>query len=269
MRVRIADINLDYEDTDPQSPARLTVLFIHGYPLSRKLWEPQIKGLAGFARLLALDLRGFGRSEATPGPYSMEHLADDCIAFLDQLGITHPVILCGLSMGGYITFALYRKYTQRVLGIILSSTRAGADSPEARVNRDKAISVAEKEGIEGIVQLMLPKMLAPNTYLNHPELVDRVRSIMRDSSVPGITGVLAGMRDRPDSTNLLSQITVPTLMIFGDQDQFVNNSEVKAMRASIKDVKLYIISNAGHLLNLEQPNLYNEHLSSFLKTFRK
>jgi 3-oxoadipate enol-lactonase len=269
MRVQISDIALEYDDSGLSDPSFPCVLFIHGYPLCRKQWQPQIRSLSHLARVLAPDLRGFGDSQASPGPYSMEMLADDCIALLDRLEIHDPVVICGLSMGGYITFALYRKYPQRVRAIILSATRAGSDSPEAKINRDKAIALAEKEGTQAIIRLMLPKMLAPNTYTNHPELVDFVRNIMSSASVPGIKGVLEGMRDRPDSISLLPKIKTPTLLLFGDQDPFVERAEVENMRNAIPGAQLQYINGTGHLLNLEQPEIYNNHLENFLASLNE
>jgi len=270
MRIQLTDVTISYEDSGALLPAsQPTILFIHGYPLSRELWKPQMSDLAGSARLLSPDLRGFGESGATPGPYSMELLADDCIAFLDQLGVVQPVIICGLSMGGYIAFALFRKYPMRVGGLILAATRAAGDSLEAKTNRDKAIVLAEKEGVEAIVRLMLPKMLASRTYTSRHELVEHVRSILLSASVPGITGVLAGMRDRPDSTSLLSQIEVPTLLIFGEEDQFALQPEVEAIRHSIRGAKLHWIPDAGHLPNLEQPAIFNSLVQEYLATFTK
>jgi 3-oxoadipate enol-lactonase len=268
MRIQLSGVTISYDDSGARPPtSRPTILFIHGYPLSRKLWKPQMSDLAGSARLLLPDLRGFGESDATPGPYSMELLADDCLTFLDWLGIIESVILCGLSMGGYIALSLYRKYPQRVKGLILAATRAAADSLEAKTNRDKAIALAEKEGAEAIDRLMLPKMLSSRTYHSRPETVEFVHSILLSASVPGITGALAGMRDRPDSTSLLAQIAVPTLLIFGEEDQFVPRSEVEAMRDSIKDARLHWIPDAGHLPNLEQPAMFNSLVQEYLVAF--
>jgi pimeloyl-ACP methyl ester carboxylesterase len=267
MQVQLPDITIAYEDSGPQLSTRPTILFIHGYPLNRKLWQLQISDLADSARMLIPDLRGFGESHAALGPYSMELLADDCNAFLDQLGVVESIIICGLSMGGYIAFAFFRKYSWRVRGLILTATRAGADSLEAKTNRDKAIALAEKEGSEAIVRLMLPKMLSAQTYASRPELVEHVRGILSSASVHGITGVLAGMRDRPDSTPLLAQITVPTLLIFGEEDQFVPRSEIEAMRDAIHGSQLHLILNAGHLPNLEQPETYNALVRAYLAAF--
>jgi 3-oxoadipate enol-lactonase len=270
MRIQLSGVTISYDDSGAQPAAsKPTILFIHGYPLSRKLWLPQMIDLAGSARLLSPDLRGFGESDATPGSYSMELLADDCITFLDNLGIYEPVILCGLSMGGYIAFTLFRNFPQRVKGLILVSTRAAADSLEAKANRDKAITLAEKEGAEAIARLMLPKMLSSRTITSRPEAVEFVRNIMLSASVPGITGVLAGMRDRPDSSSLLAQIAVPTLLIFGEEDQFVPRLEVEAMRDSINNASLHWIPDAGHLPNLEQPALFNTMVQNYLFAFLK
>jgi 3-oxoadipate enol-lactonase len=265
MRVQLSGISLEYDDSGPVDSSRPTILFIHGYPLNRKIWQAQVNGLSKFARVLALDLRGFGESDASPGPYSMESLADDCITLLDQLNIIDPVVICGLSMGGYISLALYKKYSHRVQGLILSSTRSGADSPEAKASRDKAIALVEKEGVQAIARLMLPKMFAPDSYLNHPDRVEALRKMMLSASVSGIQGVLAGMRDRPDSTPFLSSIFIPTLLIFGELDQFVEQTEVKSMLAAIPNAQLRFIPNTGHLLNLEQPVEYNRLVRDFLR----
>jgi 3-oxoadipate enol-lactonase len=268
MRIQLSGLTISYDDSGARpSTSQAIILFIHGYPLNRKLWEFQTRELADSARLLMPDLRGFGESDATPGPYSMELLADDCLTFLNWLGIIEPVIICGLSMGGYIAFSLYRKYPQRVKGLILSATRAAADSLEAKTNRDKAIVLAEKEGAEAIARLMLPKMLSSRTYHSCPETVEFVRSMLLSASVPGITGVLAGMRDRPDSTSLLGQISVPTLLIFGEEDQFVPRLEAETMRDSIRNAKLQWIPDAGHLPNIEQPAMYNSLIQEYLVAF--
>jgi len=270
MRIQLPGVAISYEDIGTQLDKSLPIiLFIHGYPLSRKLWKPQLSSLAGSARLLAPDLRGFGESDATLGPYSMELLANDCISFLDQLGVVQPVMICGLSMGGYVAFALYQKYPSRVSGLILAATRAAGDSQEAKTNRDKAIQLVEKEGVEAIARLMLPKMLASHTYTSRYELVEYVRSILLSASVPGIMGVLAGMRDRSDSTSILTQINVPTLLIFGEEDQFALRPEVEAIHHSIKGSQLHWIPDAGHLINLEQPVIFNTLVKEYLATITK
>jgi pimeloyl-ACP methyl ester carboxylesterase len=243
----------------------IPLLLIHGFPLNSQMWEPQIRSLSNQASVLAPDLRGHGDSEPVEGPYSMDMLADDCISLLDALDIEQPAVVCGLSMGGYITLAFYRRHPDRVRGLILAATRAGADSPEGKANRDKAIAKAKEEGTTAIASSMLPKMLAPKTYESKPDLVEHVDNIMTSTSVPGIVGALEGMKQRPDSTPLLGNINVPTLILHGEDDQLIPAQDAQEMHAAIADSSLNLISNAGHLLNLEQPEKFNHLVREFVE----
>ena len=261
MRLSLPGFTMAYDDRGRGLP----LLFIHGYPLNRTLWEPQIDDLSYTTRVLTVDLRGHGESDPMPGPYPMDLLADDCISLLDALGITTPIVICGLSMGGYVTFAFYRRYAARVAGLILTATRAGADSSESKANRDKSAVLAQEKGADVIAEAMLPRLLSPKTLTARPDLVDRVRKIMRGISVDGIVGDLTGMRDRMDSTPLLTQINIPTLIIYGADDQIIPLSEVEFMHQAIINSELKIIPDAGHLPNLEQPELFNQVVKEFTK----
>ncbi len=263
MRIRCRDLGMNYEERGSGRP----LLLIHGYPLNHTLWEPQLDALADQARVIAPDLRGHGQSEPMPGPYSMDLLADDCNALLDALGITQPVVMGGLSMGGYVTFAFYRKYAARVAGLILAATRAGVDSPEAKTNRLKAIELVRDptQGPSAIAQMMLPRLLAPQTYATRPELVKQVHRILLSVSPEGMIGDLMGMLERPDSTPTLAQIDRPTLIVHGADDPLISPQESQAMHAGIKNSRLVILPGAGHLPNLEQPELFNEAVRDFLR----
>ena len=261
MKIQMNGWTISYDTAGEGMP----LLFIHGYPLSRKIWEPQASGLASYARVILPDLRGHGDSDALPGPYSVDMLAEDCLHLLNTLGITQPVVVCGLSMGGYVALAFYRKFAERMAGLILTSTRAAADSPEARANREKAILLAQTSGAMAIAESMLPKMFAPSTYNEQPKLVDQVRSIMAETPVEGIVGALQAMKDRPDSTPMLPSITKPVLIIHGSNDQLIPATEAHAMQSAIPGSELVIIEQAGHLLNLEQPGAFNQAVHQFLK----
>jgi 3-oxoadipate enol-lactonase len=265
MRINSNNLSLDYSDNGNEIP----LLLIHGYPLTQALWGPQITGLADVARVLAPDLRGHGGSDLGPGSYSMSVLADDCRAFLDTLGITRPVVLGGLSMGGYVVFEFYRKYPQRIAGLILAATRAGADSPEAKANRDKAATTAREKGVGAIVETMLPKMLSQKSSQTRPELVTRVREMMASTSLAAVVGDLTAMRDRTDSTSTLAQIEKPTLILHGADDQLIPPAEAQAMGAAIPNARLEILTEAGHLLNLEQPEAFNEAVRTFLSSVQE
>lgn len=254
------DFGMAYIDTCDQ----LTVLCIHGYPLNSAMWEPQMEDLAGTVRVIAPDLRGHGRSEPMPGPYSVGLLADDCLGLLDYLGIENPVVVCGLSMGGYVAFEFFRRYPERVAGLILASTKAKPDTPEGKAARDAAIAKAKKEGVAAVAADMLPKLLASQTYDEDSELVEFVQEMMEDTSLEGMVGALQAMKDRPDSTPTLAAIDVPTLIIHGADDQLIPLSEARAMQAAVKGSELVVIPEAGHLPNLEQIDLFSDAVLDFL-----
>ena len=240
----------------------MALLMIHGFPFSSAMWEPQIEDLASVTRVVAPDLRGHGRSQPVPGPYTMEMLADDCMGLLDYLAISGPVVVCGLSMGGYVAFEFFRQFPEMVAGLILTSTRALPDTPEGKAARDKMAEKAQTEGVSAIAADMLPKLLSPKTYEDDEEVVEFVQEMMETTSVEGVVGALAAMRDRPDSTPTLAEIDVPTLIIHGADDQIVPLAE--AMRNAIPGAKMVVIPEAGHVPNLEQIDVFNDAVTDFL-----
>lgn len=268
MKTRVSGIELSYDDRGAGQP----VLLIHGYPLSRQMWQPQLEHLSRSARLIAPDLRGYGETESgpydldNPAPFSMAQFADDCAALLDALKIQQKVVVCGLSMGGYVALAFYRKYPQRVAGLALTATRAGADSAEGKAGREKAAALAKEQGITPIARAMLPKLLAPANLEGMPELAARMMEIMHRASIPGAMGALFGMRDRPDSTPLLPDIACPALVIHGAEDQIIPVSEAQVMQRLIPGARLEVLPGAGHLPNLEQPEKFNALFREFLES---
>lgn len=246
---------------------RVPVLLIHGFPLSSSLWDFQVDDLADIARLIVPDLRGHGMSDPTPPPLNVGDYADDCARLLDHLGLEGPVVVAGLSMGGYVAFEFCRRFPERVGGLILASTRAGADSAAGKEGRDKAAGVAIAGGAAAITADMLPKLLAPAAYEAEPDLVEFVREMMLETSTDGIVGALSAMRDRPDSTPDLPALEIPTLILHGQDDQLIPVSEAEVMRDGIPGAELVIVPGAGHLPNLEQPDIFNEAMREFLEGF--
>jgi pimeloyl-ACP methyl ester carboxylesterase len=162
--------------------------------------------------------------------------------------------------------AFTRRHAGRLAGLVLTATRAGADSPEARANRQKAADLAREEGPLAIAESMLPKMLSPKTSDRKPDLVEAVRKIMVSTPVEAIRGDLLGMMERPDSLPGLRQLRLPTLILHGADDQIIPVSEAEAMQAAIPGARLQVIPNAGHLLNLEQPEMFNHALRNFIQS---
>ncbi len=260
MKLDLNGFRMNFEDQGQG----VAVLLIHGFPLDRTIWEPQAQALTGQHRVITPDLRGHGQSQATPPPYSMDTYVDDLRALLDHLGIERAVV-GGLSMGGYITLAFYRKHPERVLGLVLADTKAGPDTPEGKKGRDDMADLARREGAKAIADRMLPRMFAPATYENNKPLVEQVRRMMEVTSVDGIVGALNAMRDRPDSTPLLGQVRIPSLIVVGQEDTLIPVAESQKMAEQIAGARLEVVPGAGHLSSLEQPEVVSRALVEFLK----
>lgn len=238
------------------------ILFVHGFPLNRAIWEPQIEALAKNYRVIAPDLRGHGESSAPVGVYSMEVFAEDLQALIDDLKCG-PVVLVGHSMGGYLSFACYRKFPQSVRALVLFCTRATADSDEGKIVRENLAQRAAREGPAAVAEQMLPKMLAASAG-TRPDLVERVRQIILATSLNGLTGSLRGMAARPSSLELLPKITVPTLVVAGENDSIIPTAESVALAKAIPFAELVMIPQAGHLASLENPEAVTAALRVFL-----
>ncbi len=240
------------------------ILFVHGYPLDRTIWRDQVDSLEGYRRI-APDLRGMGQSDAPDLGYGMGIYADDLAALLDALGV-NEVVLCGLSMGGYIIFEFLRRWRHRVRALILMDTRAEADSTEARRARDAAAATARDGGATAVGGAMLPKMLAPGSEVRAPELVDRVRRMMAATPVAGMIGALAAMRDRHDSTGLLPTLAdLPTLVLVGEEDVLAPPEAARRMAMLIPGARLVVIPGAGHLPPIERPSETTAEIREFLR----
>jgi 3-oxoadipate enol-lactonase len=244
----------------------IPILFIHGYPLNRRMWQPQIDALSQDAHVIAPDLRGHGDSTPTEGVYSMDLLAEDCARLLDILKITQKIVLCGLSMGGYISFAFARKFPDRLAALVLTATRAAPDTEESKLNRQRSINLAREQGIAPIIESMLAKVLSPATLQNKPDLVETVRQIMQHTSLQAVLGDLQGMMERIDSRPFLKQISVPTLIIHGKDDRLIPIEEAQAMQAAIPNCRLLLLENAAHLPNLEASERFNQAVREFIKS---
>jgi 3-oxoadipate enol-lactonase len=260
-RLTVHGVNLAVE-VRGEGPA---ILFVHGYPLDRSIWREQIDALEGYRRI-APDLRGMGQSDAPDLGYGMALYAADLAALLDALGVDQ-VVLCGLSMGGYVAFEFLRQWRSRVRGLVLMDTRAEADAPEVRRARDAAAATAREKGTAAVSDAMVPKMLAPSTMTGRPEIVERVRALMAATPVAGMIGALGAMRDRAGSESLLATLDgVPTLVVVGAADLLTPPDQARAMAEAIPGARLAIIHGAGHLPPVEQPAATTESLREFLRS---
>jgi len=264
VHTQVNNITISYSDQGTGLP----VVFLHAFPLNRTMWAPQERLLSSQFRIITLDLRGHGKSDAPLWRYTLEQSGDDVGALLDHLGIQRALFV-GLSMGGYILFAFYRKYTARVKGLILADTKAQADTEEGKNGRFQLAQIAYKKGPAAIADVMIPKLLSLATIQTRPDLVQQVRAMIESNQISGIAGDLMAMADRPDSVPLLSQITHPTQIIVGELDQATPPSDAKLMAEQIPHASLAIIPNAAHLSNLEQPEAFNQIVSAFALNLEK
>ncbi len=239
------------------------VLFIHGFPFDRTMWRFQVAGLAGLQRV-APDLRGFGLSDPVPGKWTLADHADDLAALLDEMGIARAVV-CGLSMGGYIAFELWRRHRKRIRALVLADTRAEAESGEGRTQRDATIDLVRKRGSAALVESMTIKVLAPATLQAQSQIVGQVRTMIADTTTDGMIAALIAMRDRADSADLLGSIDVPALVVAGAEDAVLSLDAKRALAGRISGAELAIIPGAGHLAPLEQPDAFNRILAAFAK----
>lgn len=244
--------------------AGLPVLFAHAFPLNRTMWAPQVSALVERCRCVAADFRGFGDSAARP-PYTMAQYADDLAGLLDVLRIDQAVVV-GCSMGGYAAFALWRRHAARLRGLVLADTRAGADTDEGRARRRQLIELARAEGSTAVANLQIPSLVGKTTRERQPDTYDAVHRMMAQARPDAIVGALEAMMARPDSTDVLGGITVPTLVVVGDEDVPTPVKEARALAAAIPGSRLEIIAQAGHLSCLERPAAFNHVLTEFLGT---
>jgi pimeloyl-ACP methyl ester carboxylesterase len=249
---------------DDNGPGPVVVL-LHGFPFNRSMWSAQVADVGAVYRLITPDLRGHGETAAPEGVYTMEAMASHVIELLDALGITEPVVLGGLSMGGYVALAAIAKHPERFRALMLMNTRASADSPEAAKGReDLAKKVEAAESAEPVVEAMLPKLFSPITRERRPEVIGPIRDAMAKTTARAVAGALRGMAIRPDRTDDLGSIRVPTLVLAGADDAVVPVAEARAMASAIPNARFALVPEAGHLAPVENPGAVNEAMLSFL-----
>lgn len=244
------------------------LLLLHAFPLSADQWLPQLHRVPPGWRFIAPDLRGFrGMGPAFEdlglSGLTIDDYADDVLDLMTHLEIEEAAV-AGLSMGGYVAFAMLRRASKRVSALVLSNTRAIADSPQAKAARAASITLAEREGAAGIALEMAPRLLGDTTRRGQPDLEEAVKRLILVNAPDAIIAALGALRDRPDSTSLLSSIAVSTLVIAGDEDAIVNITESRNMQEAIPGSTLVTLPRTGHLGNLEAPGPWSTAVDTFL-----
>ncbi len=245
-----------------QGPA---VIFIHGFPFNRSMWEPQLEALSKSYRVVSYDVRGHGQSDVGDAQYSLEFFVDDLIVGMDHLKI-ECAVLCGLSMGGYIALRAVERHADRFKGLVLCDTKSEADSNEVKIKRAAAVRAVKKEGVKSFAGEFVKSVLTEKNFKTKTDLVESILRMIQGNSPLGISGALLAMAARTDTTAALAKMTLPTLILVGKEDQLTPPSVSEAMMKRMLHASLYVIPEAAHLSNLENPAVFNERLLAFLQT---
>ncbi len=247
------------------SGSGLPIVFLHAFPLSSQMWEPNKAELAKHFRVITLDFPGFGKSPSAGEIATMDYMAESVKKTLAAAGVAEKKVFVGLSMGGYVLMRLLKIMPEQIRAAVFVSTRSAADSPEAKAKRFKNIEIVEKEGIPAFVERQIPALLGATAMAASPAVVDHVRQIALESSSSGVYAALRGMAGRPDSTDILKQTDYPLLFVSGQEDTIIPSTEMEALSHLRPKAEFHLIEKAGHLLNLEQPKKFNDALATFLK----
>jgi 3-oxoadipate enol-lactonase len=244
-------------------PSRGTLLLLHAFPLGARMWEPQHALAEHGWHIVMPQFRGFDcGTPDTADAASMDDYASDVEDLMETLGIASAVV-GGLSMGGYVALALYRRAPERFRAMVLADTRAEADSADARMNRTRLIALAADGGTEAVADDMLPKLLGRSTAAM-PHIEARVRALIAVNQPASLQAALRAMMTREDSTTLLPRISVPALILVGEEDSLTPPQLSSSMAASIPDATLVVLPAAGHLSNIEQPHAFNAAVLRFV-----
>ena len=243
------------------------VVLLHPFPVHHEFWMPVVNALAASYRLVLPDLRGHGASGPGQGPATMQKHADDIAHVMDAAGIQRAP-LAGASIGGYALFEFWRRHRERVTGLALMNTKASADGAEARAVRLKAADDVLEQGTEPFFLGQVQKVLCRSTRESRPDLVEGALRMMRKTPPASVAAVQRGMAERPDSMETLKTITVPVLLVTGDEDEITGVKEAELMRQNIAGSELRVISKAGHYSPWERPQEAAELLRIFLERCR-
>jgi len=244
------------------------VILLHGFPFDKSMWKGQLDSLKSLTRVIACDIRGFGKSTDEETPLSIDLFCEDLVLFMDKLNIKKAIV-CGLSMGGYIALNAVKKHPERFEAMILCDTQCIADTDEGKEKRYKTIEQINLEGADGFNEKFIKSVFHPDSLANKMEIVENLRSVVVANSKLIITAGLTALAERSETCSSLYAIRIPTLIICGRADGVTPLAQSEYMHKHIRGSVLKIIDNAGHVSNLEQPNEFNKYLVDFLNSVSK
>lgn len=239
------------------------LIFLHGFPFNSSMWQPQLRAFEGKHNVFAPNLRGHLDGPKGLGPWMMEHFVEDIKLFIDQNNL-EKVVLCGLSMGGYVALNFAQKYQEFLAGLVLCDTQAAADINEAKDKRYALVLRIHKEGLGEFAREFSKNVLSETTILEYPEIQKNITAMIMKNNPADIAMVAGALASRRDCTPYLNRISCPTLVIVGSEDKVTSVEANLQLSKGIKNSDFIIIERAGHLSNLEQPEIFNRYLDEFI-----
>ena len=252
---------LSYVDTG--NPHGVPVVLVHAFPLNQRMWDSQVAALKKLNRVI---IRGLGKSDLE-SPYTLEFVVDDLIEILDRLKIDKTVI-CGLSMGGFVALRAIERNPERFSGLVLADTKSEPDSDISKIGRYKALKTIQEQGLNTFVEGFLKSSLTPETLTQRPQIFENAKSVAETNTSAGVSAALLALTSRTDTSGSLSEIRVPTLILQGEFDSVIPLDSAKSLHDKIKGSTFSIVTKAGHLSNLENPEFFNKQLLSFMRSVR-
>jgi pimeloyl-ACP methyl ester carboxylesterase len=241
-----------------------SILFVHGFPFDHHMWQEQVEEFSKDYLCACYDVRGLGESEVGDGQFTMESFVDDLEMIIDNSELEKP-ILCGLSMGGYISLRAMERFQNKFSALILCDTKSEADNNEGKLKRAAAIKLINTDNfdefIETFVLSCFGETFVKENNAEYRKVVDRSKK----NSPIGVKGCLLAMLGRTDTTENLSKINLPTLVICGSEDKLSPPEVMKFMSDKIPGAKFVLLQKAGHMTPIEQPEKINKTIKEFLK----
>lgn len=260
LSIQANGIVINYDDS---GIGEIPIVLIHGFPFDKSMWEPQLNYFKLNFRVISYDIRGYGKTTSDERDPDMNLFADDLIAFLDALHIDKAIV-CGLSMGGYILLNALNRYPEKIFAVILSDTQCIGDSAETKEKRTKSIASIKERGLTEFASAFVKNVFFKDSYEENLKIIDKIKSVILSTSSQTVTGTLKALAERKDMCFSLREILVPALILVGEEDTITPLTESQRMKDNIPGSKLFIIPKAGHMSNLDQPELFNEYLNNFL-----
>jgi 3-oxoadipate enol-lactonase len=261
LTIPVNNFQLSYDDVGEGSTP---IIFLHGFPFDKTMWNGQLDFLKSKFRMIACDIRGFGKSTDEESHLSIDLFSEDLIAFMDELNIDKAII-CGLSMGGFIALNALKRFPERFEVLILCDTQCIADTPEVKEKRYKIIDdIINNNGVAKFNEGFIESVFHQDSIRNKRDLVEKLRRVVFGNSDNIIVKGLVALAERSETCSALNEVTIPTLIICGSDDEVTPLDQSEFMHSTIKGSLLHVIHNAGHVSNLEQPQEFNEQLLNFL-----